>query len=163
MKRVFKQQRGSAIGNQTSPSLANIAVSYLEHPWHEKHKDVLARYAEELYIVRYVDQHLADKWFMQEFLADFSTNVLWNLRILQMESSLAPFWTLIFEHTHLQLPPFSFAPLICWCIAAGGVILGLWLSSYETRAVCQQVSPEQALRKPPPVSTQFSRYCKCRL
>ena len=34
MKRVFKQQRGSAIGNQISPSLANIAVSYLEHQWY---------------------------------------------------------------------------------------------------------------------------------
>ena len=33
MKRVFKQQRGSAIGNQISPSLANIAASYLEHQW----------------------------------------------------------------------------------------------------------------------------------
>ena len=76
--RVFKQQRGSAIGNKTSPSLANIAVSYLEHQWFQKHKDALTNYAEELHIVRYVDnrlvlcgQHLADTWFMQEFLADF--------------------------------------------------------------------------------------------
>ena len=29
LKKVFKQQRGSVIGNQISPSLANIAVSYL--------------------------------------------------------------------------------------------------------------------------------------
>ena len=79
MKRVFfKQQRGSAIGNQISGSLANIAVSYLEHQWYQKHKDALTNHAKELYIVRYVDsrlvlcgQHLADKWFMQEFLADF--------------------------------------------------------------------------------------------
>ena len=78
MKRVFKQQRGSAIGNQVPPSLANIAVSYLEHRWHQKHKDALTGHAEELYIVRYVDDrlvlcglHLADTWFMQEFLADF--------------------------------------------------------------------------------------------
>ena len=77
MKRVFKQQRGSAIGNQISPSLANIAVSYLGHPWYQKHKDALTNHAEELYIVRNVDdrlvlcgQHLADKWFTQEFLAD---------------------------------------------------------------------------------------------
>ena len=41
MKKVFKQQRGSAIGNQISPSLVNIAVSYLEHQWHQKHKDAL--------------------------------------------------------------------------------------------------------------------------
>ena len=78
MKRVFKQQRGSPIGNQIPPSLANFAVSYLENLWFQKHKDALTNHAEELYIVRYVDnrlvlcgQHLADKWFMQEFLADF--------------------------------------------------------------------------------------------
>ena len=77
-KKVFKQQRGSAVGNQISPSLANIAVSYLEHQWYQKHKDALINHAEELYNVRYADnrlvlcgQHLADKWFMQEFLADF--------------------------------------------------------------------------------------------
>ena len=78
MKRAFKRQRGSTIGNQISPSLANIAVSYLEHQWYQKHKDALTNHAEELYIVRYVDnklvlcgQHLANKRFMQEFLADF--------------------------------------------------------------------------------------------
>ena len=78
MKKVFKQQKGSAIGNQISPSLADIAVSYLEHQWHQRHKDALAKHLDELYIVRYVDnrlvlcgQHLADRWFMQEFLADF--------------------------------------------------------------------------------------------
>ena len=78
MKKVFKQQRGSAINNQISPSLPNIAVSYLEHQWHQRHKDALAKHSDELYIVRYVDnrlvlcgQHLADRWFMQEFLADF--------------------------------------------------------------------------------------------
>ena len=78
MKKVFKQQKGSAIGNQISPSLVNIAVSYLEHQRHQQHKDALAKHSDELYIVRYVDnrlvlcgQHLADRWFMQEFLADF--------------------------------------------------------------------------------------------
>ena len=78
MKNVFKQQSGSAIGNQTSLSVANIAVSYLEQQWHQKHKDDLEKHSDELYIVRYVDnrlvlrgQHLADGWFMQQFLADF--------------------------------------------------------------------------------------------
>ena len=78
MKKFFKQQRGAAIGNQISPSLANIAVSYLEHQWHQKHRDALAKHSDELYIVRFVDnrfvrcgQHLADRWFTQEFLADF--------------------------------------------------------------------------------------------
>ena len=78
MKKVFKQQRGSAIGNQIAPSLANIAVSYFWHQWHQKHNDALARPAEELYIARYVanrlvlrGQHLTVRWFMQKFLADF--------------------------------------------------------------------------------------------
>ena len=78
MKKVFKHKRGSAIGNQISPSLANIAVSYLEHQWHQQHKDALAKHSDELYIVRYADnrlvlcgQHLAGRWFTQEFLADF--------------------------------------------------------------------------------------------
>ena len=80
MKKVFKQQRGSAIGNQISPSLANIniAVSYVEHQRHQKHKDALEKHSDELYIFRYVDnrlvlcgQHLADRWFTQEFLTDF--------------------------------------------------------------------------------------------
>ena len=78
VKKVLKQQRGSAIGNQISTSLANIAVSYLEHQWRQKHKDVLEKHSDELYIVRYVDnrlvlcgQHLAERWFVQEFLADF--------------------------------------------------------------------------------------------
>ena len=99
MKKVFKQQRGSAIGHQISPSLANIAVSYLEHQRHQQHKDALAKHSNELYIVRYVDnrlvlcgQHLADSWFTQQFLADFFYNILWNLRMSLMESSLAPFW-----------------------------------------------------------------------
>ena len=78
MKKVFKQQRGSAIGNQISPSLAQIADSYLEHQWQQQHKDALEKHSDELYIVRYVEnrpvlcgQHLAERWFMQEFLTDF--------------------------------------------------------------------------------------------
>ena len=54
MQKVFKQQRGSAVGNQISPSLANIAVSYLEHQWHQIHKDTLAKHADELYIVGFL-------------------------------------------------------------------------------------------------------------
>ena len=99
MKKVFKQQRGSAIGNQSSPSLVNIAVSYLEHQWHQKHQDALEKHSDELYIVRYVDnrlvlcgQHLAGRWFMQELLQISSTDILWNSRMSPMESSLAPFW-----------------------------------------------------------------------
>ena len=41
-----------------SLSLAsNIAASYLEHQWYQKHKDALTNRADELYIVRYVDKH----------------------------------------------------------------------------------------------------------
>ena len=74
MTKVFKQQSGSAIGNQISPSLANIAL-LLDASAASKNKDALEK---QPYIVRYVDnrlvlcgQHLADKWFMQELLADF--------------------------------------------------------------------------------------------
>ena len=65
----------------------------------QTHKDALTIHAEELYIVRYVDnrlvlcgQHLADKWFMQEFLADLfyrHPDILLNLRMSPTESFLA--------------------------------------------------------------------------
>ena len=41
MGRIFKQTRGSAIGNQISPSLANIAVSYKEQQWFNMHRQAL--------------------------------------------------------------------------------------------------------------------------
>ena len=104
MKKVFKQQRGSAIGSQISPSLANTAVSYLEHQWRQQHKDALAKHSDELYIVRYVDnrlvlcgQHLADRWFMQEFLADVTNGELLgtildaNLRTLSFQQPIPSF------------------------------------------------------------------------
>ena len=108
IKKVFKQQGGSAIGNQISPSLAHIAVSYLEHQWFQRHKDALKMHADELYVVRYVNnrlvlcgQHLANKWFMQEFLADFfyrhpvgqllSTTLDANLRTLSFQQPTASF------------------------------------------------------------------------
>ena len=51
MKKIFKQERGSAIGNQISPSLANIAVSYLEDQGFQRHKGALKNYTQELYVV----------------------------------------------------------------------------------------------------------------
>ena len=96
MKKVFKQQRGSAIGNQISPSLANISASCLEHQWFQRHQDALKMHADELYIVRYVDnrlvlcgQHLADKWFMQESLAYFFYR---HSVELEDVTNVAPFW-----------------------------------------------------------------------
>ena len=72
IKRIFKQQRGSAIENQISPALVNIAASYLEDQWFQWHKDALKNHAQELYIVRYVDNRLVlCRPYMQEFLADF--------------------------------------------------------------------------------------------
>ena len=122
MKKVFKQQRGSAIGNQISPSLANIAVSYLEHQWFQRHKDALKIHAEDLYIVRYVDnrlvlcgQHLADKWFMQEFLADFfyrhpveledvtKWRVSWQRFRCQLENTLMSTASSLFSFSSFQI------------------------------------------------------------
>ena len=78
MNRMFKQQRGSAIGNQISPSLANVAVSFLEQAWHDKHEARIRRLGSELYIIRYVDNRLvlcsealAEQPFMQEFLSAY--------------------------------------------------------------------------------------------
>ena len=78
MNRMFKQQRGSAIGNQISPSLANVAVSFLEQAWHDKHQARICRLSSELYIIRYVDNRLvlcsealAEEPFMQEFLSAY--------------------------------------------------------------------------------------------
>ena len=78
MNRMFKQQRGSAIGNQISPSLANVAVSFLEQTWHNQHQARIRRLGSELYIIRYVDNRLvlcsealAEQPFMQEFLSAY--------------------------------------------------------------------------------------------
>ena len=119
-KKVFKQQRGSAIGNQISPSLANIAVSYLEHQWHQKHKDALEKHSDELYVVRSVEStdlySAVSIWqtdgSCKSFLQISSTDILWNLRMSPMENSLAPFWTPTQEHSHFnnQLLVFSVVP-----------------------------------------------------
>ena len=142
-KKVFKQQRGSAIGTQISPPPANIAVSYLELQWHQKHKDALARHAEELYIVRYVDnrlvlcgQHLADRWFMQEALADFfhrhlvkledvtngeflGTILDANLRTPSFQQPAASFQFCPFRSAGTEAHKFSAAAArICQCLAS---------------------------------------------
>ena len=99
MKKVLKQQRGSAIGNQISPCLANIAVSYLEYQWHQKHKDAPKKHSDELYIARSVDnrlvlcgQHRQTDGSRKSFLQISSTGILWNSRMSPMKISLAPDW-----------------------------------------------------------------------
>ena len=78
MGRIFKQTRGSAIGNQISPSLANIAVSYKEQQWYDSHRSALEVLRSQVYIIRYVDNRLvlcsdttSSRWFFQQFLAPY--------------------------------------------------------------------------------------------
>ena len=78
MGRIFKQTRGSAIGNQISPSLANIAVSYKEQQWYDSHRSALEALRSQVYIIRYVDNRLvlcsdttSNRWFFQQFLAPY--------------------------------------------------------------------------------------------
>ena len=58
MGRIFKQTRGSAIGNQISPFLANIAVSYKEQQWYDSYRNALEALRSQVYIIRYVDNRL---------------------------------------------------------------------------------------------------------
>ena len=78
MGRIFKQTRGSAIGNQISPSLANIAVSYKEQQWFDTHRQALEALPSQVYIILYVDNRLvlcseqtSNRLFFQQFLAPF--------------------------------------------------------------------------------------------
>ena len=78
MGRIFKQTRVSAIGNQISPSLANIAVSYKEQQWFNMHRQALEALRSQVYIIRDVDNRLVlcseqtfNRWFFQQFLAPF--------------------------------------------------------------------------------------------
>ena len=45
MKQNFQQVRGSAIGNQVSPILANLAVSVLEVDWRRRYDDPVERFS----------------------------------------------------------------------------------------------------------------------
>ena len=78
MNHTFQQVRGSAIGNQISPVLANITVSHVEHQWRTQPQiQLLQQRAHRIYTTRYVDnklvlpnksQHFHDG--MQQFLTD---------------------------------------------------------------------------------------------
>ena len=57
MGKVFRQQRGATIGNQISPTLANLTVSLLEQRFMERHPDLIQQLG-HFYCVRYVDNRL---------------------------------------------------------------------------------------------------------
>ena len=65
MNHTFQQVRGSAIGNQISPVLANITVSHVEHQWRTQPQIqlLLQQFSDRIYITRYVDNRhvLIDK------------------------------------------------------------------------------------------------------
>ena len=67
MKQTFQQARGSAIGNQVSPILANLAVSVLEVDWRRRYP--VQRFSSRLFTTRYVDNRLT---LADEHLLDFS-------------------------------------------------------------------------------------------
>ena len=69
MKQTFQQVRGSAIGNQVSPTLANLAVSVLEVDWRRRCDDPAQRFSSRLFTTRYVDNRLT---LADEHLLDFS-------------------------------------------------------------------------------------------
>ena len=60
MNHTFQQVRGSAIGNQISPVLANITVSHVEHQWRTQPQIqlLLQQFSDRIYITRYVDNRL---------------------------------------------------------------------------------------------------------
>ena len=82
MGRIVKQTRGSAIGNQISPSLANIAVSYNEQQWCDANRQALEALPSQVYIIRYVDNRLvlcsdqtSNRWFFSTVLGSI---LLWT-------------------------------------------------------------------------------------
>ena len=58
MQQVFQQVRGSAIGNQISPVLADIAVSYVEQQWWIQNEHLIRPFRDHFFICRYVDNRL---------------------------------------------------------------------------------------------------------
>ena len=58
MQQVFQQVRGSAIGNQISPIVADIAVSYVEEQWWIQDEHHIRPFRDHFFICRYVDSRL---------------------------------------------------------------------------------------------------------
>ena len=55
LNRCFKQQRGSPIGNQLSPILCGLAVSFEEEMWCRTHEVLIQSYRVSCWFLRYVD------------------------------------------------------------------------------------------------------------
>ena len=58
MGRTFRQVRGSAIGNQVSPILADVAVSFCEQRWGKEHLPAIQASGLDFFATRYVDNRL---------------------------------------------------------------------------------------------------------
>ena len=52
---TYKQIRGAGIGSQLSPALCNVAITLIEHSWHQIHNNLLQRTDLHFAYYRYVD------------------------------------------------------------------------------------------------------------
>ena len=52
---TYKQIRGAGIGSQLSPALCNVAITLIEHSWHQLHNNLLQHAALHFTYYRYVD------------------------------------------------------------------------------------------------------------
>ena len=52
---TYKQIRGAGIGSQLSPALCNVAITLIEHSWHQLHNNLLQHTALHFTYYRYVD------------------------------------------------------------------------------------------------------------
>ena len=58
LQKVYKQQRGAAIGNQISPMPASLTVSLTEQHWFHQHQELLQQYDSQFLCLRYVDSRI---------------------------------------------------------------------------------------------------------
>ena len=52
---TYKQIRGAGIGSQLSPALCNVAITLIEHSWHQIHNNLLQHTSLHFTYYRYVD------------------------------------------------------------------------------------------------------------
>ena len=52
---TYKQNRGAGIGSQLSPALCNVAITLIEHSWHQIHNNLLQHTDLHFTYYRYVD------------------------------------------------------------------------------------------------------------
>ena len=55
---TYKQIRGAGIGSQLSPALCNVAITLIEHSWHQLHNNLLHHSDQRFTYYRYVDNRL---------------------------------------------------------------------------------------------------------